>query len=84
MLLILILIGRVSARLESHLKNQKHILKKQNPNFVFNKKKKIWFVTFLALKNHLLEIKLKTSFSKCAFNKKHDKKMSCQYVSFSW
>ena len=28
------------ARLKSHLKGKKHIFKKQNLNFVFNKKKK--------------------------------------------
>ena len=32
---------------------------------------KTWFVKFLALKNHFLEIKFKTSFSKYTFNKKH-------------
>jgi hypothetical protein len=61
----------ISACLESHLEGKKHILKKQNPNFVFGKKKKAWFVKFLALKNHFLEMKLKASFSKCAFNKNH-------------
>ena len=60
------------ARLESHLEGKKCILKKQNPNFVFDKKKKTWFVKFLTLKNHFLEMKLKTSFPKCAFNKKLD------------
>ena len=34
------------------------------------KKKKTWFVKILVLKNHLLEMKLKTSFSKCVFDKK--------------
>jgi hypothetical protein len=57
--------------LESHLEGKKHILKKQNPNFVFGKKKKAWFVKFLILKNHFLEMKFKASFSKCAFNQKH-------------
>jgi hypothetical protein len=38
---------------------------------VFGKKKTAWFVKFLALKNHFLEMKLKVSFSKYAFNKKH-------------
>ena len=28
----------------THLEEKKHILKKQNPNFVFGKKKKTWFV----------------------------------------
>ena len=48
------------ARLKSHLKGIKHIFKKQNLNFVFNKKKQTWFVKFLAMKNHFLEMKLKT------------------------
>jgi hypothetical protein len=56
------------------LKDKKHILKKQNPNFVFGKKKKTWFVKFLALKNHFLEMNVKVSFSKCAFNKNMVKK----------
>jgi hypothetical protein len=37
---------------------------------MFGKKKKTWFVKNFALKNHFLEMKLNTSFSKCAFNKK--------------
>jgi hypothetical protein len=53
------------------LEGKKHILKKQNPDFVFSKKKKTWFVKFLALKNYFLEMKLKVSFSKYVFNKKH-------------
>jgi hypothetical protein len=56
------------------LKDKKHILKKQNPNFVLGKKKKTWFVKFLALKNHFLEMNVKVSFSKCAFNKNMVKK----------
>jgi hypothetical protein len=63
--------NKLCARLESHFEGKKHILKKQNPNFVFDKKKKAWFVKFLALKNHFLEMKLKASFSKCVFNKKY-------------
>ena len=51
------------------MKGKKHILKKQNPNFVFGKKKKAWFIKFIVLKNHFLEMKLKVSFSKCTFNK---------------
>ncbi len=46
----------LSACLESHLEGRKYILKKQNPRFVFGKKKKTLFVKFLALKNHFLEI----------------------------
>jgi hypothetical protein len=54
------------------LEGKKHILKKQNSNFVFGKeKKKAWFIKFLTLKNHFLEMKPKASFSKCAYNKKH-------------
>ena len=60
-----------STCLESHLEGKKHILKKQNPNFVFGKKKKTWFVKFLAWKNHLLKMKLKTLFLKYVFNKKY-------------
>ncbi len=60
----------VCTRLESYLEGKKHILKKQNLNFVFGKKKKIWFVKLLVLKNYFLEMKLKASFSKCVFNKK--------------
>ena len=59
------------AHLESHLEEKKTHFKKQNPNFVFGKKKKTSFVKFLTLKNHFLEMKLWASFSKCAFNKKH-------------
>ena len=40
----------VCARLESHLESKKHILKMQNPNFVFGKKKKAWFVKNFAFK----------------------------------
>jgi hypothetical protein len=69
--LAMLLVLTFSVRLESHLEGKKHILKKQNPNFVYGKKKKTWFVKILVLKNHFLEMKLKTSFSKCAFNKKH-------------
>ncbi len=50
----------------------------QNPNFVFGKKKKVWFVKKFTFKNHVLGIKLKASFSKRAFDIKHDKKMGYQ------
>ncbi len=50
----------------------------QNPNFVFGKKKKAWFAKFFTFKNHILGMKLKASFSKCAFGKKHGKAMSYQ------
>ena len=40
----------------------------QNLNFVFDKK--TWFAKYFAFKNHVLGMKLKTSFSKRAFNKK--------------
>ena len=43
----------------------------QNPNFVFGKKKKAWFAKKFALKNHILGMKLKTSFSKYTFRKKN-------------
>jgi hypothetical protein len=43
----------------------------QNPNFVFNKKKKTWFAKIFAFKNHFLGMKLKASFSKNDFGKKH-------------
>ena len=56
----------------------KHILKMYNLNFVFGKKKKAWFAKTFAFKNHFLRMKLKTSFSKCDFGKKHDKKMGYQ------
>jgi hypothetical protein len=45
---------------------------------VFGKKKKIWFVKIFVLKNHFLGMKLKISFSKHAFGKKHGKEMSSQ------
>jgi hypothetical protein len=45
---------------------------------VFGKKKKAWFVKKIALKNQVLGRKLKASFSKYDFVKKHDKKMSYQ------
>ena len=51
---------RSRACLESYLEGKKHILKKQNPNFVFSKKKKAWFVKILALKNYFLEMKQET------------------------
>jgi hypothetical protein len=50
----------------------------QNPNFVFGKKKKAWFAQIFAFTNHVLGMKLKTSFSKCVFCKKHGKKISSQ------
>ena len=34
----------------------------QYPNFVFDKKKKSWFVKFLTFKKHVLGMKLKPSF----------------------
>ena len=46
----------------------------QNPNFVFGKKKKVWFTKKNSFKNHILGIKLKTSFSKRDFDKKQVKK----------
>ena len=42
---------------------------------MFDKKKKVWFTKNFAFKKYFLRIKLKTSFSKCDFSKKHDKKM---------
>jgi hypothetical protein len=45
----------------------------QNPNFVFGKKKKTWFAKNISFKNHVLGMKLKASFSKRTFDKKHDK-----------
>jgi hypothetical protein len=45
---------------------------------VFNKKKKTLFAKIFAFKNHVLGMKLKTSFSKRAFDKKHDKEMGYQ------
>jgi hypothetical protein len=50
----------------------------QNPNFVFGKKKKAWFAKKFALKNHVLGMKLKASFSKRAFGIKHGKEMGYQ------
>ena len=50
----------------------------QNPNFVFGKKKKTWVAKFFSFKNHVLGMKLKVSFSKRDFGKKHDKKMGYQ------
>ena len=55
---------RSRACLESYLEGKKHILKKQNPNFVFSKKKKAWFVKILALKNYFLEMKQKNMVKK--------------------
>jgi hypothetical protein len=46
----------------------------QNPNFVFGKRKKAWFAKNFAFKNQVLGMKLKASFSKRDFDKKHDKK----------
>jgi hypothetical protein len=47
--------------------------------FEKKKKKKKGFVKKkITLKNHILEIKLKVSFSKRAFGKKHDKEISSQ------
>jgi hypothetical protein len=43
----------------------------QNPNSVFGKKKKAWFAKIFTFKNHVLEMKLKASFLKCDFGKKH-------------
>ena len=43
---------------------------------MFGKKKKTWFVKFFIFKNHVLGIKIRTSFSKYNFSKKHGKKMS--------
>jgi hypothetical protein len=40
---------------------------------VFGKKKKAWFAKNFALKNHVVGMKLKASFSKHAFHKKHGK-----------
>jgi hypothetical protein len=48
----------------------------QNSNFVFGKK--TWFAKYFAFKNHVLGMKLKTSFSKRVFNKKHGKEMGYQ------
>ena len=45
---------------------------------MFGKKKKIWFAQIFIFKNHVLGMKLKTSFSKCDFGKKHGKKMGYQ------
>jgi hypothetical protein len=42
---------------------------------VFGKKKKTWFAKIFALKNHVLGMKLKTSFSKYDFSKKLGKKI---------
>ena len=52
----------------------------QNSNFVFGKrkKKKAWFAKIFAFKNQVLEIKLKASFLKCNFGKKHSKKIGYQ------
>ena len=49
----------------------------QNPNFVFGKKKKVWFAKNFAFKKHVLRMKLKTLFPKHAFGKKHGKGMGC-------
>jgi hypothetical protein len=50
----------------------------QNKNFVFGKKKKTWFVKHFTFKNHILGMKLKTSFSNHAFGKKDGKEMGYQ------
>ncbi len=51
----------------------------QNINFVFDKKKKkTWFAKKISFKNHVLGMKLKVTFLKCAFGKKHDKGMGSQ------
>ena len=42
----------------------------QNPNFIFDKKKKAWFAKNFAFKNQVLGIKLKTLFSKPDFDQK--------------
>ena len=56
----------------------------QNPNFMFSKKKKTWFAKKFAFKNHFLEMKLKVSFSKYTFGKKHVKEMGNQTDPLSW
>jgi hypothetical protein len=50
----------------------------QNPNFVFGKKKKAWFAQIFTFTNHVLGMKLKTSFSKRVFCEKQGKKISSQ------
>ena len=69
---------RFSARMKSHQEGKKHILKMQNSNFEFGKKKRILFAKNFTLKYHVLGMKFKTSFSKRVFNKKQDKKMIYQ------
>jgi hypothetical protein len=43
----------------------------QNLNFVFVKKKKVWFAKIFTLKSHVLGMKFKTSFPKRVFGKKN-------------
>jgi hypothetical protein len=51
----------------------------QNLNFVLDKKKKrAWFAKKISFKNHVLGMKFKVTFLKCAFGKKHGKGMSSQ------
>ena len=50
---------------------------------MFDRKKKTWFAKIFAFKNHVLGMKLKTSFSKCAFGKKHCKEMGYQTDPFN-
>jgi hypothetical protein len=75
---------RFSARLKSHWEGKKHILKMQNSNFVFGKKKRILFTKKFVLKNHILRIKLKISFSKRVFDKKQGKEMTYQTDPYCW
>jgi hypothetical protein len=60
------------------LGGQKTHFENAKPKFVFDNKKKLWFVKNFAYKNHVLRMKLKTSFPKRAFDEKHNKKMGSQ------
>jgi hypothetical protein len=59
----------VLGRQKTHFENAK-------PKFCFGKKKKAWFAQIFTFTNHVLGMKLKTSFSKRVFCEKHGKKIS--------